>query len=114
MATGLHELVWAAVLLDGCPNVDVLGVRVDATSERIAGEYVPLLVLDVHAGSQDDAAALADSLALREVEGRVTESDLFGPKQWRNWCGWVPDGSREAPVWVEVTGCDLVHGMAVA
>jgi len=108
MATGVHELVWVAVLLDSCPDVQVLGVRVDATTLGLGYEWVPLTVLDVHANSQADAQALALALGLREVPARrkVTESERYGASEWRVWSGWVADASRESAVLVEVTGAD--------
>jgi hypothetical protein len=53
-------------------------------------------------------------LRLREVEGRITESDLFGTYRWRTFRGWVPDGLREAAVSVEVTGADRLDTRAAA
>jgi hypothetical protein len=116
MGTRAHELVWAAVLLDGCPNVEVLTVRVESDSFWLGGDRVPVIALDVHAASQVDAATLAESLLLRENEGerRYTTSPDYGTSEWRTWEGWVPDGSREAAAWVAVTGADRVAGSAVA
>jgi len=114
MSAGAHELVWAAVLLDCCPNVDVLSVRVQADSFWLAGDQVPVIGVDVHAGSQADAEQLSRTLRLGEVEGRVTESEHYGTAVWRKWQGWAADGSHEAAVWVSVTGADYAAGSAVA
>lgn len=107
MASNTHELVWAAVLLDACPNVEALSVDVRSGLWFQDGHAVPVIRVDVHAGSQADAAELAGALHLREVEGRVTESD-YGCSVWRTWSGWAADGSREAAVVVSVTGADTM------
>lgn len=114
MGAKLHDLVWAAVLLDSCPDVGVIGVRVDSDEINVANDYVPSITLDVHARSQADALRLALALHLREGEGRVTESEYLGRSQWRTFAGWVADGSREAAVLVQVTGSDYLSDWAVA
>jgi hypothetical protein len=112
MSALAHDLVWAAGLLEGCPNVEVIGLRVDVDSLHLpeASGPVPLVVLDVHAASQADAAVLASSLQLREVAGRVTESEWYGTSVWRTWQGWAAEGSRDAAVVVRVTGADRIAG----
>ena len=114
MAARLHEMVWATVLLDACPNIGVLTVQVKDEDIRAGDSYVPVIEVDVHAKGHDDAVRLARALRLREAEGRVTESEVFGPALWRTFRGWVPDGSREAAVLVEATGAGRVDTMAVA
>ena len=114
MSAGAHELVWAVVLLEGCPDVEVVSVRVGSDSFWLGHHTVSVIDVDVHAGSQEQAETLARSLRLGEAEGRVTECEYYGPSVWRTWQGWVADGSREAAVWVRVTGSDLVAGSAVA
>jgi hypothetical protein len=108
MAARLHELVWVAVLLDSCPNVEALSIRVEGDWLTTGPcESVPVIGVHVHAGGQADAAALARALRLGAVEGRCTDSE-YGTSEWRTWRGWVADGSREAAVSVEVTGADLL------
>ena len=114
MAATLHDLVWAAVLLDSCPDVEVLGVRVESDEINVANDYVPSITLDVHARSHADATRLATALHLSEVEGRVTESAYSGRSEWRNFRGWAADGSHDAAVLVQVTGADRVYAGAVA
>jgi hypothetical protein len=114
MTAKLHDLVWAAALLDSCPDVEVIGVRVESDWLDVSGGSVPAVTLDVHAGSQADAVRLALALRLREVEGRVTESEFLGRSEWRAFRGWVADGSRDAAVLVQVTGADRVYAEAVA
>jgi hypothetical protein len=113
MAAGAHELVWSAVLLDGCPNVDVIALRVESDWFTLGHHQVPMIGVDVNARSQADAETLARALRLTEVEGRVTDGN-DGPVAWRTWQGWAADGSHEAPVSVTVTGADEVAASAVA
>ncbi|MDN5893288.1 MAG: hypothetical protein L0H93_04615 [Nocardioides sp.] len=89
-------------------------VRVESGLLHSGSPCVPVVEIDVHAGSQDDAARLAHTLGLGEVEGRVTDSDHYGTSVWRRWRGWVPDESCEAAVSVAVTGADRAAGTAVA
>lgn len=114
MAARAHELVWAAVLLDGCPNVEVLTLGVESNSFWVGGDLVPVIEVDVHAKRPADAELLARALGLGEVHGRVTESVDGDLAVWRTWQGWAPEGSHEAAVWVKVTGADHVTGSAVA
>jgi hypothetical protein len=114
MSASIHELVWAAMLLDGCPNVDVLTVRVESDEFLVAHDRVPAITVDVHARSQADAERLSGALRLGEVEGRVSESEYNGLSVWRTWQGWAADGSRDAAVWVSVTGSDRSAGSAAA
>ena len=94
--SGVLELVWAVVLLEGCPDVEVLSVGVESASLWVGERRVPTIGVDVHAGSQEQAETLARSLRLGEVEGRVTESEDYGPSVWRTVAGlgrrWVPGG----------------------
>jgi hypothetical protein len=114
MATRAHELVWAAVLLEVCPNVETIGLRVDSDSFWIGGEHVPVITVDVHARGQSEAERLARALRLGEVEARISESEHYGPCEWRTWQGWAAEGSRQAAVWVSVTGSDYAARSAVA
>ena len=110
MAAGLHELVWVAVLLDSCPEVPVLGLRLYPSDLEVGGGYVPVTVVDVHAASHGDAETLAAVLGLREdpTRRRVSESEFYGATEWREWSGWVADGSRESAVVVQVTAGDRI------
>jgi hypothetical protein len=114
MGAQLHDLVWVAVLLDSCPDIEVIAVRVDSDWLDVAGGSIPTITLDVHARSQDDAIRLALALHLREVEGRITECEYLGRSQWRTFRGWASDGSREAAVSVQVTGADRIDAQAAA
>ena len=81
---------------------------------HVGDAYVPVIAVDVHAKGHADAIELAHALRLAEVEGRVTESEMFGTTIWRTFRGWAADGSREAAVLVQVTGAVRADELAVA
>jgi hypothetical protein len=117
MRASSWSLVWVAVLLESCPQVEVLSVVVDADSFPASVEdgrnvYVDAVVLRVHAGSVAGAARVAASLGLGEdPAGRHVSAHGLS---WREWSGWCPEGSREAPVRVEVVSSEPVPDAVVA
>lgn len=110
MSASLHEVVWATGLLEYCPDVQVLSLRVDTDVAFIAHEAVPMTVLGLHVAGIDGAAGLAVALGLREdPTGRLTPDTGRGPLNWRTWRGWAAEGSRESAVWVELTASEYVE-----
>lgn len=108
MAARLHEMAWVVSLLDYCPDVDVLGLHVRA-GDIEAGQclLVDMVELDVHVRDWAQAEAVARALRLSEGAGKATESG-YGRLEWRVWSGWVPDGSKQLPVWVRVEAAEPV------
>jgi hypothetical protein len=107
MAASLRELVWAAGLLEHCPDVDALTVRVEADWLRADPRHVPILQMDVHAATCEDAVRLVSPLGLAARAGRESDG---GQRQWRTWAGWVPDASRVLPVNLRVTAAEHLIG----
>lgn len=108
MAARLQEIAWVVSMLDYCPDVEVLDLRVSAGDVE-TGQRVLVDVVEVAIQVKDwcQADALAASLRLTEGSGRVNES-RYGRLEWRTWTGWVPEGSEQLPVWVSVTAGETV------
>jgi hypothetical protein len=108
MAVPLSQMVWAVTLLDYCPDVDVLSVRVHMDPWMGPGGLVDVAEVGVHVRGWENAARLAATLRLAEGAGRTSERFDGAALGWRTWSGWVPDGSRDLPVRVEVIASEVI------
>lgn len=66
--------------------------------------------VQVHAKNWTNAHKIAEVFGLDEAEGYIhgDPSDYYGRSQYRVWRGWVTDGSRLAPVSVQVKGSEYI------
>jgi hypothetical protein len=108
MTVPLSQMVWAVSVLDYCPNVQVLGMSIDADPWVRPDGRVYVAEVHVHVGGWTDAKRVAGVLRLTETEGRTSEGYSGMVMGWRKWSGWVPDGSRDLPVRVEVTAAEVI------
>jgi len=109
MAARLQEVAWVVSMLDYCPDVDVLSLRVGADHLEAARDVlVDVVEVDVHVRGWAQAGDLARVLRLSEGPGRTSESDRGEAMGWRTWTGWAPDGSEQVPVWVSVCAAEPV------
>lgn len=108
MSAPLSQLVWAVSLLDYCPDVDVVGVRVGLDPWVRPGGVVDVADVDVHVSGWADAVRMASVLRLVEGPGRTSERYDGAALGWRTWSGWAPDGSRDLPVRVKLTAAEVI------
>ncbi|TQL70076.1 hypothetical protein FB381_4002 [Nocardioides albertanoniae] len=96
-----HELAWAVGLLECVPQVEV--TELEALDGHVDVQGVSVAVVDVRVTVADAASAqvLAESLIL--PEWLCPGVDLVvEDRRLRIWQGWVPEGSHEVPVSIEV------------
>ena len=106
------DLVMASYVdvLEHMPEeVEILGVRMSRDWITVPnGRHVEAVSVEVHAKGWKAAQTIAEALRLGEVEGRMGESHYSGRQQWRQWRGWVDNGSLVGPVSVEVEAAEHI------